>query len=333
MHKKILILPLLIISSYISAQPIIYSSDGPKIGDHYITAINLGSGLNISPGAMGANQTWNFSNMPTNNLYDTFDTYVVAPSSTPFINEFPSANICEVYDGEYDYYENSITESNYLGNDDSTITVTYSPPLKMFAYPFYFNNSFIGNFSATVTPVYFAGFSGSSTVTADGYGTLITPAGTYHNTLRVTTTEQVTFSGSGTFDNGEFVNYSWYINKYGNPLMSITIETIDTIGGSESDTLVYYDVNVLTGISEVNTPAQLNIYPNPTTGKIFLTAEEPLSHVTVSDAVGRILTDLPQNDNVPGTTEISLADLPSGIYFVKVQATNGMVVKKIILQK
>lgn len=80
----------------------------------------------------------------------------------------------------------------------------------------------------------------------------------------------------------------------------------------------------------INTPTALHlgIWPNPTTGIVNLTFDEPNSNyqVTITDQTGKVVA---QGNN---QTQYNLSQLPRGMYLAQVQNGKQNVVQKIILQ-
>ncbi len=76
---------------------------------------------------------------------------------------------------------------------------------------------------------------------------------------------------------------------------------------------------------------KLTCYPNPTTGISFVTIENPVQHLFLTDAVGKVLMKI--KDPQPGKMEINLANFPSGTYFVKVEDDSYQAAGKIVLSR
>ena len=71
--------------------------------------------------------------------------------------------------------------------------------------------------------------------------------------------------------------------------------------------------------------ASLNVYPNPVNNMLFVETESNVVEISVYDIFGR------QQLAVSGQqSAVSVTDLNSGIYFVKVVTDNGEVVKRFI---
>ena len=138
----------------------------------------------LNQGAAGANVTWNFSNLTLSGV--STQEVTVGASGTPYAAQFPNADIAIEAEGSYVYFD--VTSSNYtlLGIASADITSIYSNPETVFVFPFTYGDNHEDDFYATGslggnTQYRF----GTTTVTADGYGTLILPSGTYTNVLRI----------------------------------------------------------------------------------------------------------------------------------------------------
>ena len=79
----------------------------------------------------------------------------------------------------------------------------------------------------------------------------------------------------------------------------------------------------------------LDIYPNPTKDKVFITMtrDAPPVHITVTDLAGKIIYDT-QSDlkHTPGILEIDLSDQVPGIYIFDIKSADGRIHLKVIKQ-
>jgi hypothetical protein len=69
------------------------------------------------------------------------------------------------------------------------------------------------------------------------------------------------------------------------------------------------------------------LYPNPTNGIVFIKNEEKIKSAEVTNSVGQLV-----HTNI-SEQQIDLTNLPSGVYFVKVQFENGKSITKKIIKK
>ena len=80
-----------------------------------------------------------------------------------------------------------------------------------------------------------------------------------------------------------------------------------------------------TGIDETE-GVEFSVYPNPTTGKIFVNTEEEILSATVYNLAGAVVLDLPLNKK-----EWDLG-LETGTYLLTVKTVNNSIVKKILVK-
>jgi lysyl endopeptidase len=86
----------------------------------------------------------------------------------------------------------------------------------------------------------------------------------------------------------------------------------------------------VSGINSLSpVPANINIYPNPSTGIFTITNVPNAVSLTVSDALGRVVTGEILNDKT--RHQVDLSGQESGVYFFKFNCAEGSAVKKVIL--
>ena len=74
--------------------------------------------------------------------------------------------------------------------------------------------------------------------------------------------------------------------------------------------------------------ASFNIYPNPVNDKLYIETETEIEEVVVYDIFGRHqVTETPSHQ---GNVTVDVADMKSGVYFVKVVTANGEAVQRFI---
>lgn len=81
-------------------------------------------------------------------------------------------------------------------------------------------------------------------------------------------------------------------------------------------------------VAQIDTD-QVKVFPNPTTHSLNIKANTIIKKVSVIDINGRILKEFNLN-NPTLSTQLDLADLTTGIYFVKIKTDKGSTNKKII---
>ncbi|RLD86710.1 MAG: hypothetical protein DRJ09_11520, partial [Bacteroidetes bacterium] len=190
MKKNYLVMVAICLTSLsLTAQPLItYNGNAPQIGDIYHFSGDNGS---YDPGPAGANQNWDFSNIPSS--FSSTET-AVTPESTPFAGDFPEASIAFHYTGDNEAYSYAEVSTSAMLNDgvgldpggDNEYIIHYTDAVMLMQYPF--------SYSDTYTDSYFSAYTfegmlthewGNIIVTADAWGSVSTPVDTYNNTLRV----------------------------------------------------------------------------------------------------------------------------------------------------
>lgn len=95
---------------------------------------------------------------------------------------------------------------------------------------------------------------------------------------------------------------------------------------------VYFNSQLLSavGIETPNAMTDISIFPNPTSDIINIkNTENQLINIQLFDLSGRlVLTESTQNSN----HQISVRELPSGVYFIKLQSGNESSIQKFIVQ-
>lgn len=108
--------------------------------------------------------------------------------------------------------------------------------------------------------------------------------------------------------------------------------------GCQADTSVsvIFDYDACVGISELNAPFDVRIYPNPSPGKVTLEIDEIFDPVRLdgySVAGERMFTEMldPSGDGSL-KADIDLSYLSAGIYYIRLENKEGSLVSKLILK-
>lgn len=332
MKKKILFLmagSFLLICSTSIAQPILTATGiNPVLGENF-TYYNTGY---ISPGSPGAGQTWDLSTLSgTANGITT----IVTPASTANGSSFLSSDVAaeNTTSGSDSYYKTSATALQNSGISAGGTAITYSDFEDYMHFPFSYTNSFTDTWAAQ----FFSGSqfwrTGTTTVTADGYGTLITPQGTYTNVMRVhfvQVYQDSAFIGAPyiiTYNNDQ---YYWY--KEGIHLPMAAIYNLTTSNGGPYTGGFYTDAAV--GINETsNFISSSNVYPNPAVDIIkinFTLVENKKVDILLFNAFGQKMEINQTFDGYQGLNDVDLniSSLPEGVYFAQILAEGNTAITK-----
>lgn len=323
--KTFLSLSLLLSSVFVLAQPTLTSSMGAVVGETYSGSILVDT-TGIMPGNAGANQTWNFANLTTTGT--TSGSTIVLPSSTPYASTFPGATIAGVAGGAYAYVKLSSTKMEDVGTVNGSQTMVFSDYRTNLEFPFTFNSSYTDTQAGAITT---GGTNmnrtGSVTATADAWGTLVTPSGTYNNTLRVKYIEQFTDVGGGFNILADVTIYIWYSPNYKQPLFTIYEQNYTIFGQVTHSKAVYYaDTPLAVGTDNALLAKSLSLYPNPAQDKVNLTFDANLSYKNVRISLltleGKEIMKEEISEMLPSKfeTELSLVGLSKGMYIIKISA-------------
>jgi type IX secretion system substrate protein len=333
--RKIIFGIMLITWSASYAQPVLTATGiNPVIGESFI-------GIKTSylgHGSGGAGQTWNFSSIGLG-LGVTRSALTVASTSAAAM--FPNANTAfsnTLYSGN-SYVKTSATAlQNYGYMPASTCEKSYINPEDILRFPFTYTDSYID----TLTALWDTGSinlhrRGITTVTADGYGTLITPSGTFTNVTRVhmvQTYRDTIIGGTYSIIHGND-QYLWYKDGYHSPL---AVAAVITLYGSVDSTGYYYSSTV--GIDEQNEQLiSFDVFPNPSEGHLNIEFSLPGNKkvaVELFNSLGQKMDVTSTLEGVKGknTVQLDLSNLPEGIYFAelmidgKIAGTKRVVVAK-----
>lgn len=275
----------------------------------------------VSPGASGAGQTWDLSSMsPASTATQTG----VTPSATPNGASFPNANVAFNSAGAYGYYKTSSASWQFYGAVSGGGTViSYSNPEDLLRFPFSYSNTYTDTWATTFVSTYTFYRTGSTTVTADGYGTLTTLVGTFNNVLRVHFVQN--YQDSTDFGFGPYIityqndQYMWFLNANHYPIASVLTMTIDG-----SPTTAGYYLNGVVGMEErSNDMISHTVFPNPASENLNININlisNQKVEINLYNSIGSLVEKSISADGLQGDNlyKIDIQDLPQGIYFAEV---------------
>ncbi len=302
------------------------ASNNPIVGE----TINFKEGTYSSPGSAGANQTWTLS---AGSSAITNPNTFVTPSSTPQASSFTTSNVANTIGGVYTYYTANSTRLIYNGSHDpnTNLLIAYSNPEEQLQYPFTYGNSFSDTYQVTFVNggnTYLR--KGTTTVTADAYGTLTTPAGTFSNVLRVHYVSNYTDSSQfGTFPSSTD-EYRWYMDWNHFPIATVGQNTFN---GQPFGSYTRYRENV-NSINETQL-TDFNFYPNPASESINISfsTEENNYTIKLTDISGKVVLNNSYTSSTDFKQEkIDVSNFSKGIYTLKITSGTAVEVKKIIVQ-
>lgn len=322
--QKLVITSLVAFAFEAAAQPsLTHASNSPVVGDNF----NLKTTNYVPPGSAGANQTWNLSAMSSTPATTNYTAVTVA--STPSGSAFPSANVSVTDGSVYAYYGTSVSAWLNQGTVGSGVVFSYSNPETYLNYPFNYTNTFTDPWACTFTSGITFYRTGTSTVTADGWGTVTTPAGTFNNVMRVHLV-QVYKDSSFSFPIINYVNdqYIWYRPGTHYPIASVFSFTT----GTSVSTSGSYLTNVVTGLEENGSfVSSINVFPNPASQNLNVSCNLETNkpcELFIYNGTGQMVKHISELETVVGENKFKLevSELSSGIYYLQMNI-EGILVK------
>lgn len=295
------------------AQPTIQASGFyPTIGESF----DLHTSDYVAPGPNGSNVTWDLSGLSPNT-----DQTVNVLTPNPSISG-TTHNI--EYVGQSNIYCN-LSTNDYLIHAESTAQglIEYSDYKKLYQFPMTMGTSFSDNFvSSIVIQGDVASMTGSVNAQVDGYGTLITPTGTFTNVLRVHSIHSNVTTFQGNTTNGTIDMYTWI--KAGIHIELATVQTITTPFGTQQTALYADGANL--GLTHNESVNSLVLFPNPAQDVVSFIYDLKIDKIEVVDLNGRtIATPFDQANKT-----IDVSGLQSGVYYVNVYSNNNKSIQKFL---
>jgi hypothetical protein len=281
-----------------------YDSLKMKIGERYFDAISE----YIGTGDSGENVIWDFSSLTKTSAIESrslaTDSFIVEAS---YIDYSPS-------DNTFLYILEDSSKRELLGtrNGNTGEFIPYKKPLNYLHFPLEYNMEFydtaiVSNYDSNVEDtVHTTQYTVSK---IDGYGTLITPLGTFNNVLRIykKSKAKVILGTLGTAEY-ETESFTWYTSGYSMDLLFINILNFN---GQISYSTVYLDDPSLQNTKLDSPTNEVSIYPNPTSDYININSYSPNISVVIYDIAGRSVYTGTEN-------KINVSNLESGLYTVVV---------------
>jgi hypothetical protein len=314
----------------------------------------------INPGSAGANQTWNFVTL----LSDTVDTLTFTnPTWTPHGSSFPNSNLAVINssDGSVTYLENTSTGlfvdgayTNPMGQGFMTVTINPTEELSAFADTF---NSSFQKTSRMAVKAPFTQYPGADSVwlkerkakdvKTDGWGSVITPLGTYNcirHKGRVITVDSIFIhiaslsmwinapaSYSPIIDT--VWHFSWWASGVGFPLVEFDSTKADTI----RNITWLKTLPVIGGIHETASLSEVNAYPNPSSGQFTFYSPQTTNYgLEIYNVIGECIFQKTVNRNSSAgasTGETVNLNAPNGIYFLHITSKEGTAIRKLVISK
>ena len=364
MKRKLLFASVLgVLSFNLEAQITINSGDVVGFGDRVINAIDLTSSTSI--GGSGANQTWNFSSLTTDET-DTMD--FTNPTWYGLNNPFGAqmVMISSREDSSFTYLTKTSTEltvngvKQILANGD-TVDIAFNSTIIPFPATYGMSGTWSGSFEilrvavgvdpdgpgphATVDSIMFTRYTDAST-SVDAWGDVTTPLGTFAS-LRQNSIEN-NVDTTWMYTNGQWsilsqtaslvfqippVSYDttrtvrWWSNDPSARFPVVEFQ-YDQNGNSNGE-ISWLKASPTTSIKEVSS-FNLTLYPNPSNGNINIKSDAEIAWVKIYDITGKVMSKyrFTNKKNITINT-----NLPKGFYVVEITNKSGdNIIQKLMIQ-
>ena len=343
----------------------INTADMPVVTDtiRYNTTNNI---QGLDPTLTGANYTWDYSTLISST--ERIDTFF-SVTSTPFSYQlyFNNSILYPTYKANYalrgpdlvmppalpiplsitevfNYKKNSTTKYENVGFgakiNGIPSSIRNNPIDVEYEFPMNYTDNHISNSKFLVTipllAVYGQVMERNSTV--EGWGTLITPVGTY-DVLKVKSvlTKIDTFYldtlGLGSnFPRPEEIEYKWLAKGGSTPILKI----VTTLGVVSS---IEYQANSIVGINELSIINEVSVFPNPTkefVQVVFNSKNAGKLVYSIKDINGRFVM---YNDFVAHVgknvfqMDLSKNKLSNGVYFIELLMNDQLTTQKLIISE
>ncbi len=355
----------LFLSIAATAQITITSADMPNAGDALRVSLTNSLGSN-NPTTTGANYTWDYSSLtpsaqrnevfqapsnfvtPYNFIFNAFNTSYGKDNYTITNTSFPVPGI--QITAAYDFIKESASDLKQIGAgyvvNGAPLPFLYTNPDVIYKFPMSYLNIDSANykFGLAIPTFGYYGQSGKRINEVDGWGTLITPYGTFQ-TLRVKSTITATdtiFVTSLNFGSKitRPMKYEFKWLTLGEKIPLLQIDANVTGANLTLSGVVYRDSvrNVpQVGVNELAaTTYNIKVFPNPVADKAMISYElnaETNVQISVIDVLGKTISSEKMNRQEKGmhTKELTVNSFSKGIYYVKIEINNTTVTKKLIV--
>ncbi|MBN2682571.1 MAG: T9SS type A sorting domain-containing protein [Bacteroidales bacterium] len=340
MKKNLLIIfSFLLVTSIANSQITIASENLPEQGVIVYLAQDSLPDASIQPGAAGTDLTWDFSAL----VVKSQDTMTfVNPSASPHDAAFSTDNLAALMEGDMWAYFNkssSVFETVGVVGDvfgvGIPLTIAFEPAEKLMVFPFTYPETFTGTtgFEVIVDTIK-AEQTANYSVVCDAWGTIITPSGTFQaiRTYKTKIETTVIYLLYGSFwvpvntTTDTTYTYDWWSNNSSAKFPVVSFEWLPSEGVIDGD--VEFLQNTILGFEKPVANNQINVFPNPSNGEIFIDA--PInSTVEIFNPQGKLVYS---QNNVSGNTEISFESNCKGLFLVRIISDNNLTFKKVLVQ-
>jgi hypothetical protein len=126
--------------------------------------------------------------------------------------------------------------------------------------------------------------------------------------------------------------YTWSnLSNSASIVVSPTVNTTYSVNGTdangcENSAMITQSVSACTAISETGISNNFFLYPNPTSGILYLQSDYAVIDLELYNALGQLL----RSELKTSIKKVDLSDLNKGLYYIKIVSGNSTEIFKII---
>lgn len=342
----------------------------PNEGDSvHVSVVGTSDLVSVpDPSQTGTNYSWDYSSLSPNvQQYEIFQApadfivpynYFFNQLNTSYGRnnyEFSSIPIPGVsIDAAYDFFKESSSQFKqigigYLFNNSIPVAFPYEQDDVVYEFPLTYNSTSTSTYKygEPIPGIGYYGQTGTRTNAVDGWGTLITPFGTFQ-TLRVKSTIEATdtiyntsLNAGANVPRATKIEYKWLAN--GKKIPVLKVETT-VVSGNEVVSNVRYIDSLRHDVPQVGIKEQkelsLNtfVFPNPSVNEFVVSYELPAAaevKIALVNMVGKEVLAEAVELQAAGAHKkmIGTAGLPAGVYFMNIQTGAYKETHKVIIAK
>ena len=126
-----------------------------------------------------------------------------------------------------------------------------------------------------------------------------------------------------------FMSYASTTWMFSNDQVNVMNATLNGYRSSLKNSTVSMNCNGIISLALNELNEKIRIYPNPSNGKLYISASELIKSIKVTNIIGK---EIYSNNNF-NNNSIDLINFNNGVYFINLSTEKGTITKKIILTK
>lgn len=360
MKQSLLIAAAFLVVAPLTAQITLGSSDFVHAGDSVRVSYSVNGTGNVDQTLTGANYLWDFSSLqpgaqqmlryavPTAIPFNFLSDIAVlnpTPDSLPLIGSVPT-DFTDYFKNSNSSFRQNGLSFTYAPLGNFSVPVIFSASDYIYRFPMNHGNMDTSNahYSFNIPNLLYFGQDIHRENNVDGWGTLITPYGTFQCLRLVSYVQRIDTIGIDSvngFSNPRplEIQYKWLAAGMKIPVLEVDAQVI---ASTELVTNVIYQDSLRSnvfqvGINEAETPLSFTgVYPNPASGQCMVAYQlsEPAAvSIGLYDLSGReVKAPQEYTGNAGNHTEtLDLEGLAPGLYQVRIVSGKGLITSPLII--